>query len=207
VLVVYDNTKNGKLRQKNFCAQARNDKRVTDKGIVRRKCMLSKGAKGTYSLWYLFDSDGNSMRIAAFKGAAVNWYDKLYNEKYYRISKVSVRQNISNNVPNRIADCIRSRDSNWRNCRKVTNWDRFSALGISQKLSKRHSCRCHRENSEKEITNSTPKKQKSHARLINEVNAIISQFSRILWWKCTGNDGRQVHIVNARLFFFSNTYV
>ena len=37
---------------------------VTVKGIVRRKSCL-------------FDSDGNSMTIAAFKGAAVNWYDKL----------------------------------------------------------------------------------------------------------------------------------
>jgi len=107
-----------------------------------------KVPKGKYFSRYLFDSDGNSERIAAFKGATINWYDKLDNEKFYRIIKVSVRQNILNNVPElqiilgseiKITEEIAEKSP--------SEIIPFPALGVSQKLSKGLSCRYHGKNS------------------------------------------------------------
>ena len=71
---------------------------VTVEGVVRRKSTLNEGTRGKYFFCYLFDKDGNSIRIAAFKCAAAHWFGKLNVEKFYRIRNVSVRQNVFNQI-------------------------------------------------------------------------------------------------------------
>ena len=47
---------------------------VLVEGMIRRKSALNEGAKGKYFSGYLFDEENNSIKIVAFKGAAVKWY-------------------------------------------------------------------------------------------------------------------------------------
>ena len=71
---------------------------VTIEGVVRLKSLLSYVAKGKYLFFYLFDEDNNAVRIVAFNGGAVKWFDKIDDKKWYRIGKASVVDNVYNNV-------------------------------------------------------------------------------------------------------------
>jgi len=71
---------------------------VTIEGGVRRKSPLHDRAKGKYFSFYLFDEDNNAIRIVAFKGGAVTWFDKIDDKKWYRIGRAFVVDNVYNNV-------------------------------------------------------------------------------------------------------------
>lgn len=63
-----------------------------------KKSELKTGLKGEHFHFFIFDNEGESIRIVAFKKAAEKWFNRIKNNESYQISKASVEDNTYNEV-------------------------------------------------------------------------------------------------------------